>query len=156
MGNPIKSKLPPGLYLIATPIGTARDITLRALDILSSADVLVAEDTRSLRKLMEIHGVAPGERPLLAYHDHNGDKVRPRLLAALDAGQVETAILDVFNTEPLPEDHAFWRHPNIRLTPHTSFFGDGVEGRWDRLFLDNIARYAAGETLIREVDPADI
>ena len=78
------------------------------------------------------------------------------LLAALDAGQVETAILDVFNTEPLPEDHAFWRHPNIRLTPHTSFFGDGVEGRWDRLFLDNIARYAAGETLIREVDPADI
>ncbi|MEO3416847.1 16S rRNA (cytidine(1402)-2'-O)-methyltransferase [Roseovarius sp. CAU 1744] len=87
MGNPIKSKLPPGLYLIATPIGTARDITLRALDILSSADVLVAEDTRSLRKLMEIHGVAPGERPLVAYHDHNGDKVRPRLLAALDAGQ---------------------------------------------------------------------
>lgn len=87
MVNPIKSKLPPGLYLIATPIGTARDITLRALDILASADVLAAEDTRSLRKLMEIHGVALGDRPLVAYHDHNGDKARPRLLAALTAGK---------------------------------------------------------------------
>ncbi|WP_371931417.1 16S rRNA (cytidine(1402)-2'-O)-methyltransferase [Roseovarius sp. MMSF_3359] len=85
--NPINSKLPPGLYLIATPIGTARDITLRALDILASADVLAAEDTRSLRKLMEIHGVALGDRPLVAYHDHNGDKARPRLLGALAAGK---------------------------------------------------------------------
>ena len=87
MVNPINSKLPPGLYLIATPIGTARDITLRALDILASADVLAAEDTRSLRKLMEIHGVALGDRPLVAYHDHNGDKARPRLLGALAAGK---------------------------------------------------------------------
>ena len=87
MVNPIKSKLSPGLYLIATPIGTARDITLRALDILASADVLAAEDTRSLRKLMEIHGVALNDRPLLAYHDHNGDKVRPRVLQALTEGK---------------------------------------------------------------------
>lgn len=85
--NPIKSKLLPGLYLIATPIGTARDITLRALDILASADILAAEDTRSLRKLMDIHGIALADRPLLAYHDHNGDKVRPRLLEALAAGK---------------------------------------------------------------------
>lgn len=85
--NPIKFKLQPGLYLVATPIGTARDITLRALDILASADVLAAEDTRSLRKLMDIHGVALGDRPLIAYHDHNGDRVRPRLLGALAAGK---------------------------------------------------------------------
>ncbi|MFB9148305.1 16S rRNA (cytidine(1402)-2'-O)-methyltransferase [Roseovarius ramblicola] len=76
-----------GLYLIATPIGTARDITLRALDLLAAADVLVAEDTRSLRRLMEIHGIGLGERPLWAYHDHNGAKMRPRILAALAAGQ---------------------------------------------------------------------
>ncbi|OSQ52518.1 16S rRNA (cytidine(1402)-2'-O)-methyltransferase [Marivita geojedonensis] len=77
----------PGLYLVATPLGNARDITLRALDLLAGADVLAAEDTRSLRRLMEIHGVALGDRPLVAYHDHNGDRARPRLMAALEAGQ---------------------------------------------------------------------
>lgn len=78
--------LPPGLHFIATPIGAARDITLRALDILATADLLAAEDTRSLRHLMEIHGVPLRGRPLLAYHDHNGDAMRPRLLGALAAG----------------------------------------------------------------------
>ena len=87
MVNPKQQKLAGGLYLIATPIGTARDITLRALDILASADVLAAEDTRSLRRLMEIHGVSLGERPLWPYHDHNGAQMRPRILAALEAGQ---------------------------------------------------------------------
>lgn len=80
-------KLVPGVYLLATPIGTARDITLRALDILASADVLVAEDTRSLRKLMEIHGVPLGERPVLSYHDHNGAQMRPRLMGLLAEGK---------------------------------------------------------------------
>jgi 16S rRNA (cytidine1402-2'-O)-methyltransferase len=84
--NPKAAKLNPGLYLVATPIGTARDITLRALDILASADVLVAEDTRTLRKLMEIHGIALGERQVLAYHEHNGAQMRPRLLALLEQG----------------------------------------------------------------------
>lgn len=79
--------LAPGLYFVATPIGAARDITLRALDILASADILAAEDTRTLRHLMEIHGIQPGNRQILAYHDHNGEKVRPRLLAALAAGK---------------------------------------------------------------------
>ncbi|MCE5973878.1 16S rRNA (cytidine(1402)-2'-O)-methyltransferase [Sinirhodobacter sp. WL0062] len=79
--------LAPGLYFLATPIGTARDITLRALDILASADVIAAEDTRTLRHLMEIHGIAPNHRPLIAYHDHNGAQVRPRILRALEEGQ---------------------------------------------------------------------
>jgi 16S rRNA (cytidine1402-2'-O)-methyltransferase len=80
-------EIAPGLYLVATPLGNARDITLRALDLLAGADVLAAEDTRSLRRLMEIHGVALRDRPLVAYHDHNGDRARPRLMAALEAGQ---------------------------------------------------------------------
>ena len=79
--------LAPGLYFIATPIGAARDITLRALDILASADVIAAEDTRSLRHLMEIHGVPLGDRRVVAYHDHNGEAVRPRLLQALAEGK---------------------------------------------------------------------
>lgn len=80
-------KLAPGLYFVSTPIGAARDITLRALDILASADVIAAEDTRTLRHLMEIHGIALGGRPLIAYHDHNGDEARPRILRALGEGR---------------------------------------------------------------------
>nr|WP_272490696.1 16S rRNA (cytidine(1402)-2'-O)-methyltransferase [Mesobacterium pallidum] len=77
----------PGLYFVATPIGTARDITLRALDVLASAEVIAAEDTRSMRRLMDIHGVKLGDRPLLSYHDRNGPQVRPRLMAELAAGR---------------------------------------------------------------------
>lgn len=80
-------KLAPGLYLVATPIGTARDITLRALDILRDADLLAAEDTRSLRRLMEIHGIDLAGRTLISYHDHNGERARPGLLAALGQGK---------------------------------------------------------------------
>ena len=87
MVNPKQQNLAPGLYLIATPIGTARDITLRTLDILASADVIAAEDTRSLRKLLDIHGISLADRPLVAYHDHNGDRVRPRLIQALEDGK---------------------------------------------------------------------
>ncbi len=85
--NQVERKLDPGLYLVATPIGAARDITLRTLDILAGADVIAAEDTRSLRKLMDIHTIPLGERPLLAYHDHNGARMRPRLMAALQEGK---------------------------------------------------------------------
>ena len=81
------SRIPPGLHFVSTPIGAARDITLRALDILAGADVLAAEDTRTLRHLMEIHGIAIGGRPLIAYHDHNGEAARPRLIGLLKEGK---------------------------------------------------------------------
>ncbi|MCF6304124.1 MAG: 16S rRNA (cytidine(1402)-2'-O)-methyltransferase [Rhodobacteraceae bacterium] len=86
MGS-ISPRLSAGLYLVATPIGTASDITLRALDILANADVLAAEDTRQARKLMDIHGVKLNGRPLLPYHDHNGAGMRPRLLDAARDGK---------------------------------------------------------------------
>ena len=73
--------------MVATPIGAARDITLRALDILASADVLAAEDTRTLRHLMEIHGIALNGRMIVPYHDHNGARALPRLLGDLRAGK---------------------------------------------------------------------
>ena len=82
-----QAALAPGLWFVATPIGAARDITLRALDILAGAEVLVAEDTRTLRHLMDIHGVKLGDRPLFAYHDHNGAEARPRILRALAEGK---------------------------------------------------------------------
>ena len=79
--------LTPGLYFVATPIGAARDITLRALDVLASADVLAAEDTRSMRHLLDIHGVPLSGRTVFSYHDHSGDGARARLMAALDEGK---------------------------------------------------------------------
>lgn len=79
--------LPPGLTFVSTPIGAARDITLRGLDLLAGADVLAAEDTRSLRHLMEIHGIPLGTRPLIAYHEHNEPQALPRILAALSEGK---------------------------------------------------------------------
>ncbi len=85
--NHQKLRLAAGLYFVATPIGTARDITLRALDVLASAQVIAAEDTRSLRRLMDIHGIPLAGRPLLSYHDHSGRGARARLLAALEQGQ---------------------------------------------------------------------
>ncbi|NJM81740.1 MAG: rRNA (cytidine-2'-O-)-methyltransferase, partial [Tabrizicola sp.] len=79
--------VPPGLHFVSTPIGAARDITLRALDTLAGADVLASEDTRSLRHLMEIHGIGLNGRMLLSYHEHSGDAVLARLLAALAEGK---------------------------------------------------------------------
>ncbi|AXX99122.1 16S rRNA (cytidine(1402)-2'-O)-methyltransferase [Profundibacter amoris] len=89
-GNPVnfeKKQLSAGLYFVATPIGTARDITLRGLDILASADVIAAEDTRTAKRLMEIHGIPLGDRPVIAYHDHSGDMVRARLMKYIAGGK---------------------------------------------------------------------
>ena len=73
----------PGLYVTATPIGNARDITLRALDVLAGCDLIAAEDTRVTAKLLAIHGIA---KPLTAYNDHNGARERPKLLSRLAHG----------------------------------------------------------------------
>ena len=83
----ITKKLHPGLHILATPIGTANDITLRALQVLREADVLAAEDTRVLRKLMDIHGIDLSGRKILPYHDHNGDMQRPKIMALLAEGK---------------------------------------------------------------------
>jgi 16S rRNA (cytidine1402-2'-O)-methyltransferase len=79
--------LDPGLYFVATPIGTARDITLRALDILASADVIAAEDTRTAKHLMQIHGITLGERPMIAYHDHSAPALRDKIVAMIAGGK---------------------------------------------------------------------
>lgn len=78
------------------------------------------------------------------------------LIAALDSGHLGHAVLDVFRQEPMQQDDPLWSHPKIRVTPHTSFAGDGARGRWDNLFLDNIARFVKGRPLAFEVNPRDI
>ena len=79
--------LMPGLWLVATPIGNIRDITLRALDVLAAADVLACEDTRRTRQLMDLHGIALGGRPMVSYHDQNGAARRPQIMAWLAEGR---------------------------------------------------------------------
>jgi phosphoglycerate dehydrogenase-like enzyme len=78
------------------------------------------------------------------------------LLAALDEGKPEHAILDVFKTEPLNADSPFWTHPRVTLTPHSSAIGSGLLLRTDDLFVENLHRYLKGETLLNEADPATV
>ncbi len=83
--------LEPGLYLVATPIGNLRDITLRALDVLRGVDLIACEDTRVTRPLLTHYGI--GGR-LIAYHDFNADKARPVILDALAAGKAVALVSD--------------------------------------------------------------
>jgi len=80
-----------GLYLVATPIGNLRDISLRALEILAAADVIACEDSRVTRKLTEHYGIAT---PLTLYHEHNAAEARPIILAHLGEGQVVALVSD--------------------------------------------------------------
>jgi 16S rRNA (cytidine1402-2'-O)-methyltransferase len=80
-----------GFYVVATPIGNLRDITLRALEILASADLVACEDTRVTRRLFDHYGLST---PLIAYHDHNAETVRPKILARLAAGGAVALVSD--------------------------------------------------------------
>jgi 16S rRNA (cytidine1402-2'-O)-methyltransferase len=80
-----------GLYLVATPIGNLRDVSLRALDALAGADLVACEDTRVSRRLLDHYGIAT---PLTPYHEHNAEKARPRLLARLASGAALALISD--------------------------------------------------------------
>jgi 16S rRNA (cytidine1402-2'-O)-methyltransferase len=76
--------LKPGLYVVATPIGNLADTTLRALQTLAAADIVACEDTRVTAVLLRHFGIAGR---MVAYHDHNAEKQRPKLLAALAEGR---------------------------------------------------------------------
>jgi 16S rRNA (cytidine1402-2'-O)-methyltransferase len=91
-----------GLYIVSTPIGNLRDITLRALDVLASADLICAEDTRVAMKLLNAYGVSSKVRP---YHDHNGAQARPGLIRELQGGARIALISDAGT--PLVSDPGF-------------------------------------------------
>jgi 16S rRNA (cytidine1402-2'-O)-methyltransferase len=80
-----------GLHLVATPIGNLRDISLRALDTLTGADVIACEDTRVTRKLLDHYRIAT---PLMPYHEHNAAVARPKLLERLGAGEAVALVSD--------------------------------------------------------------
>jgi 16S rRNA (cytidine1402-2'-O)-methyltransferase len=88
---PEGSKPPGGLYLVATPIGNMRDISPRATALLRAADLVACEDTRVTGSLLARLGI---KVPLVSYHDHNAERARPRLLAALAEGAVLALVSD--------------------------------------------------------------
>ncbi len=92
MEKPVTSARPaPGLYVTATPIGNAADITARALDLMARCDLLLCEDTRVTAKLLAIHNISAKTAP---YHDHNAAEMRPRILKRLEAGEVIVLVSD--------------------------------------------------------------
>lgn len=95
-------RLDPGLYVTSTPIGHLADVTLRALQVLAAADLILCEDTRVSRKLTQKYGI---ETPLRAYHDHNAESVRPGILSKLAAGAVIALVSDAGT--PLVSDPGF-------------------------------------------------
>ncbi len=84
-------ELEAGLYVVATPIGNASDITLRALAVLEGAAIIACEDTRVTRRLLSLHRIAT---PLTTYHDHNAERVRPALMKRLKNGDTVALVSD--------------------------------------------------------------
>lgn len=86
----MNGKLEPGLYIVATPIGNLSDLSPRAAEILSRADLIAVEDSRVTAKLLQHIGVRRAMQP---YHDHNADRIRPGLIARM-AGEAVALVSD--------------------------------------------------------------
>lgn len=81
----------PGLYVAATPIGNLKDITLRTIECLRAADLILCEDTRVTGKLARAYSITTKR---LAYHDHNADHVRPQILERLQKHETICIVSD--------------------------------------------------------------
>ncbi|WP_142417179.1 16S rRNA (cytidine(1402)-2'-O)-methyltransferase [Bartonella massiliensis] len=103
----------PGLYLVATPIGNLADITLRALQVLASVDILACEDTRVTRILLERYGI---EKKTFLYHEYNAQKAGPKLLAALAENKTVALVSDAGT--PLISDPGFRLVEEARTAGH--------------------------------------
>ena len=104
--------LSPGLYIVATPIGNLGDLSPRAADILARADALAVEDSRVTAKLLRHIGA---RRPMIPYHDHNADQVRPGLVARL--GREAIALVSDAGT-PLISDPGYKLVRDARAAGH--------------------------------------
>jgi 16S rRNA (cytidine1402-2'-O)-methyltransferase len=115
-----KKKIAPGLHLVATPIGNLSDITLRALDTLNAADLVVCEDTRVTGKLLSYYGL---KKTLLPYNDHNADRQRGTVIEKLSQGKIVALVSDA--GMPLISDPGF---KLVREVVRNDIFVTGVPG----------------------------
>ena len=127
--------------------------------LLPGADVVVLacalnDETRNLCDDAFFKAMKPGA--VLINIGRGGLVDEDALKAGLDRDQPAHAVLDVFQTEPLPADSWFWDHPKVRVSAHTSNSGDGNLGRGDDLFLENLRRYLAKQPLLNEADPSEV
>lgn len=90
--NKEESHLCSGLYIVPTPIGNLRDITLRALDVLMAADIVLCEDSRVSGKLLKAYNLNKEKK--ITYNDHADNRVKARIMAALEQGQILALISD--------------------------------------------------------------
>ncbi|MCM8729619.1 16S rRNA (cytidine(1402)-2'-O)-methyltransferase [Hephaestia sp. GCM10023244] len=104
--------LSPGLYIVATPIGNLGDLSPRAAEVLAHADVIAVEDSRVTAKLLHHIGV---KRPMIPYHDHNADGMRPGLVARM--GQETVALVSDAGT-PLISDPGYKLVRDARAAGH--------------------------------------
>jgi phosphoglycerate dehydrogenase-like enzyme len=127
--------------------------------LLPQSDVVVlccplTAETRRVANAAFFAAMKPGA--ILVNVGRGGLVDEPALLAALDKGIPDHAVLDVFETEPLPADSPFWTHPRVSLTPHSSGMSAGNAPRNDQLFVENLRRYLAGQPLLNEAEAKDV
>jgi phosphoglycerate dehydrogenase-like enzyme len=167
IGTEIARRLQPfGAHLTVfrrnnTPTTYAADIrpTSDLIHYLPNADVVVLacalnDETRGIAGPDFFKAIKKGS--LLINIARGGLVDEPALKAGLERDQPALAVLDVFEKEPLPYDSWLWDHPKVTVTAHCSNAGNGVVGRGDSLFLDNLRRYCSAEPLLHEVHPSEV
>jgi len=129
----------------------------RLLEVVGEADVVVlcAPATPGTRHLVDADFLAAMKPDSMLVNVGRGSLVDEAALgAALDTGTPRAAVLDVFDTEPLPPDHPFWTHPRVRVSPHNAAGGFGRFGRQADLFRANLDRWLSGRPLECDVTDA--
>lgn len=147
--DPRRREAPPGVAELHQP--AALDSLLPRADFV----ILTVPHTPSTEGLMNRARFQLMKRSAFFINIGRGMTTRlDDLVAALNAGEIAGAALDVFEQEPLPSDHPLWTMPGVLITPHTAGFGPYLDDRRYHILLDNCRRFLAGEPLRNVVDKA--
>ncbi|WP_071673020.1 2-hydroxyacid dehydrogenase [Nioella nitratireducens] len=122
-------------------------------DCLKTADivVLLMPNTPATENTLNADTLAALPRGAVVINPGRGTLIDDEaLLAALESGQIAHATLDVFRVEPLPEDHPYWRHPNVTVTPHIA--SETRPETASQVIAENVRRGEAGEPLLHLVN----